>query len=328
RAVLPCPPGAAAVEHRGRGLAVSSTPHPQPPAREEAPVRTFRRLGLASLLTLLAAAGRPCWADTPGDAEEEIVQLYKSNKLFDKGQYKAVRAAFARLFEQRHAGPLRRAYGGDHDALAAWLEARPEVKQNFYTALDERHDRIEPALALFKEVWKKFPDRAEKYANLAIATAVTWDDERGVYDYRQHQRRTRSNLPSGMVDALGNFEYVSDHDKAVEGRAQLLPWEALVFVVDHRTPVAERRWAQNYFKTTRGRVRSWHQDVPYDHDMLRGERDKGSGLRPRLQDRLYTLGNIKSYGGVCAMQADFAARVGKSMCIPAAFCWGKSAHRG
>src|SRR5262249_39864154 len=74
---------------------------------------------------------------------------------------------------------------------------------------------------------------------------------------------------------------------------------------------------------------SWHRDVPYDHEMLKSERAKESTrLHPKLQDEDYTLSNIRKFGGVCAMQADFAARVAKSVGIPAAYCWGDSAYRG
>src|SRR5262249_46084764 len=41
----------------------------------------------------------------------------------------------------------------------------------------------------------------------------------------------------------------------------------------------------------------------------------------------YTLANIKTYGGVCAHQADFACRTAQSLGIPAVFCSGASAYR-
>ncbi|HYW78557.1 MAG TPA: hypothetical protein VE890_03235, partial [Thermoguttaceae bacterium] len=40
----------------------------------------------------------------------------------------------------------------------------------------------------------------------------------------------------------------------------------------------------------------------------------------------YTLPNIRQFGGVCAMQADFASRVGKSMAVPAAYVGGESRY--
>src|SRR5262249_27820892 len=104
--------------------------------------------------------------------------------------------------------------------------------------------------------------------------------------------------------------------------------EFLVYVVDHRTPLAERKWAQTYYQSVKAQGKSLHQDVPYDNDMLKGEITKNADVKPHLAGRTYSLKNIKTYGGVCAQQADFASRVGKSLCVPSAYCWGESSYRG
>ena len=245
-----------------------------------------------------------------------------------KKSTRACAAAFANLFEAKHGPLIRKAFGEDHDALAKWLNDHPDLKENFYTALDERYDKLAAALALFRAIWQQFPSELEKYPELGIAVAVTWDDPRAVYHYRSHQVRTRSKMPDGLIDGLANFQYIVENEKVTEGRCRYMPWEFLVFVVDHATPLDERKWAQQYYQANRG-SKSWHQDVPYDHDMLKGERAKGaSDLKPKLQDQDYTLSNIRRLGGVCAMQADFAARVGKSVGIPAVYCSGESAYRG
>jgi hypothetical protein len=280
-----------------------------------------------SLLCLLALSTAACGAD-PADPEKEVLELCKSGKLFDRAQYKTVRAAFTRLFEKNHEADLQVAYAEDQARFGEWLDAHADVKQAFYTAVDDRHDQVAGALKLFKGIWKKSPDNLAKYANLAIAVAVTWDDERNVYDYRHHQVRAHSTMPAGLLDAAGNFDYMVANEKVTEGRLKFLPWEFLVFVVDHRTPLPEREWAQRYYQRSRGRVSSWHQDIAYDMNMLKGEQDPASGLKPKLTGKDYTLANLKAYGGVCAHQADFASRVAKSVGIPAVFCYGRSAYRG
>jgi len=55
---------------------------------------------------------------------------------------------------------------------------------------------------------------------------------------------------------------------------------------------------------------------------------EGRGGTAHLAGKPYTLANIRECGGVCAIQADFAARVGKSILMPAVYCTGDSAHRG
>ena len=57
-------------------------------------------VGCCCSLILCLVAGSPGTADEPGGAQKTIVDLYKSGKLFDKAEYRTVRAAFAQLFEE------------------------------------------------------------------------------------------------------------------------------------------------------------------------------------------------------------------------------------
>jgi hypothetical protein len=277
--------------------------------------------------------------DSPGQIEitdpealyppgADIEDLYKSGKLFQREAYKQVRAAFAKRFEAHHQADLQKAYGEDQSAIEGWFSKNADVKENFYTALVERHDDMPTALALFKEIWKRYPDSLAKWSQLAIASAVTWDQERGIYDYKYHQVRVQSTLPDGMMDALANYKYVVDNEKKMAQPVYFYPWEFLVFVVNHRTPLPERRWAYTFYQSTKFKTKSWHQDVPYDMEIIKREIDKDpSAAKPKLAGRAYTLENIRTYGGVCAHQADFACRTAKSLGIPAVYCSGASAYR-
>jgi hypothetical protein len=258
---------------------------------------------------------------------EEVLSLYKSGKLFQRSAYKEVRAAFARRFEAAHQEDLKKAYGADYEALTAWLASQPDAREDFYTALAERYDDIPKALALFKEIWKRHPEALPKWAQLAIATAVTWDDEGGVYDYKHHQWRVQSVLPGGMLGALDNFKYVVDNEKRMPQPVALYPWEFLVFVVNHRTPLAERDWAFGFYQVAKLRRMSWHKDVPYDWEIIKREGNDPSAAPPRLAGKEYTLANLKAHGGVCVHQADFASRTAQSLGIPAVYCRGSSAYR-
>lgn len=291
----------------------------------------------ALTLVCFLALAAPSGADEPAPAKggPSLVELYRSGGLFDRNQYRAVRAAFTRLFEKKHADTIRAAFGEDYDVLSAWLNKRPDIKEELLLALDEEHDEIEAALRLFASLRKEFPKEVEAQPGLAIATAVVWDrpdadgllKPGGVYDYAHHQKRTRSTMPEGALDARGNFEYVAKGGANLPGLAKGLPWEFLVFLVDHKTPLKERKWAQKYFLSRRGTVSSWYQEVPYDHGMLETERLR-VGPGPKLRGREYTLENIKRYGGVCAQQADFVARVGKSLGQPTVYVGGESSYRG
>jgi hypothetical protein len=266
-------------------------------------------------------------ADAPANGDSAIVELNRSGALFDRKQYKIVRAAFARAFEQKHADTIRAGFGEDYAKLIDWLNKRPDIKEDLFTAIDERFDNVPAALRLFAELWKEYPSQIEPCAALAIATAITWDQPAGIYDYRHHQVRTRSTLPEGLADAKANFDYLINGGAFIQANIKLLPWEFLVFVVDHKTPISERKWAQSYVARRRGKVSSWHQDIAYDNDMLKTEQT-GKGPGPKLSGHEYTLANIKQYGGVCAQQADFVARVGKCVGQPSMYVSGESSYRG
>src|ERR1700730_15262364 len=97
------------------------------------------------LLAFWLAAVPTLRAADLSDAEKNIAELYKSGKLFDKTQYKAVRAAFSLRFEDSQQTPIRAAFGEDYDKLTDWLNAHPDVKEELYTALDETTDKVQLA---------------------------------------------------------------------------------------------------------------------------------------------------------------------------------------
>jgi hypothetical protein len=148
---------------------------------------------------------------------------------------------------------------------------------------------------------------------------VTWDDPRAIYDYTGHQERTHSRMPSGALGAVENFQYFVDAERVMQGRIQLLPWEFLVHLVNHRTPLVERQWALANYLARRPMIGTCYSEVPYDYGML-----KSNSQTCLLDGKDYTLANIRQIGGVCAMQADFAARVANSLGVPAAYVGGES----
>lgn len=282
------------------------------------------RFVAVALLLSAVAVGRAA------DDLRPVLDLHKSGKLFEKTEYKAVRAAAARAVEARLAPAIKEAFGDDHDALVSWLDKNKELKEEFYTAIDEQKDDVPLVLGIFRDLWKADKEAVGKYPNLAIAVSVVWDNPRGVYDYRGHQVRTKSTLPEGYLKfgPKDEFAYHVSHAKAVQGkdaasRVEVLPWEFLAYVVDHRTPVEEREWAVKNYLAKRPMIGKVYHEIEYDKVMLETQ-----SRVCKLNGHDYTLPDIKKYGGVCAMQADFAARVGKSLAVPAAYVGGQSQDLG
>jgi hypothetical protein len=281
-----------------------------------------------SLTTLAALLVSAC-AYAADEVPQAILDLHKSGKLFEKSEFKTVRTAAAQAFEKRNAAAIKEAWGSDHDALTAFLEKQKDLKEDFFTAIHASDD-VGPALTIFHDLWKDDAAAVAKYPNLAIAISVVWDTPQHVYDYRGHQRRTKSNLPDGYMkyNPRDEFKYHIAHAKALQGkepfnRAEVLPWEFLVYVVDQRTPDTERDWAVANYMTKRPMIGKIYSDIEYDQTMLKTKSEVC-----KLNGHDYTLPEIKKEGGVCAMQADFAARVGKSLEVPAAYVGGKSQDLG
>jgi len=258
--------------------------------------------------------------DTLG--KEKILELFEKRRLFHPSEYTTLRGIFAARFALAHEEEFQEAWGEDRAAIDAWLDEHVDIKEEFFTALDPAVDNVPAALALFRDMWKLSPDRLADYGNLAIAVAVTWDQEdKAVYGYGGHQKRVRAIMPPELLGPIDNFAYLVDAEQFMQGRGQLLPWEFLVHVVNHRTPVAERQWALTTLLPQRTMIGKCYSKVPYDGEMLATD-----GAVCRMEGKGYTLPNLLAFGGVCAHQADFASRVGKCLGVPAAYVGGENRY--
>ena len=160
-------------------------------------------LALEAVVSRILAFARPlAFARTirrRNRLSQSILDMHKSGKLFEKSEFKAVRAASAQLFLTRQADTIKEVWGSDYTAIMAYLEKQKELKEELFSAINPQKDDVTRALAIFRELWKTEPEAVAKYPNLAIAITVVWDQPENVYDYRNHQVRTKSNLPDGYL---------------------------------------------------------------------------------------------------------------------------------
>lgn len=252
-------------------------------------------------------------APPPGTAE--LRELYDTGQLFRDRGYAPLRRIFAERFAERHASDIEIALDDD---TRRWLDEHTEVKEELFTAIDPAHDDVAAALEMFAKLRRDDPDSLAAHWNLAVAVAVVWDDNRqAIYDYAHHQRRVKAVMPDGQLDAVANYQYLLDTDSG-----KYLPWEFLVYTVDHRTPLEERQWAVGNFLGKARMFGKCYSDVPYDHQLIATDEQIAT-----MQGAAYTLENLLKLGGVCAHQADFSSRVGKSLGIPAIYAGGEAANQ-
>jgi hypothetical protein len=265
------------------------------------------------------------------DADQLLIDLVWGpnggfvEKSFTKGEYKHVRAVFANYFEAKYGEVLKANLGADTEPLFDFLHTNNEVRETLFTAIDPTEDNPAVVMTVLRDLWKADAAAVKANDELATAIAVVWDNPRGVYDYIGHQRRTRSILPDGVMKfgPVENFKYVLDRQAKLKGPQLQLPWEFLIHTVNHRTPTDERDWAITNYMKKRSGIGMIYKEIEYDKEMLRTQ-----SKVCKLNDKPYTLPSIKENGGVCAMQADFAARVSKSLGVPAEFVGGEANSGG
>jgi hypothetical protein len=260
---------------------------------------------------------------TAEDQENEgILELFTSQKILLKKEYPRLRKIHAARFARQHEAEIRQGLGKDADEGLKWLEEHPDIQEELYLAITP-HDKVAAVMSLFNELRVKFPEKIVPYASLAIATAVVWDEPRGLQEYAQDAVWTKAIMPEGQLAALENFQYLVEAEPWMQGRIRYVPWEFLVYVVNHRTPLPERLWVYQNYLNKRVMFGRCYSEVPYDHEMLNTNRE-----RTKMMGSAYTLPNIRRLGGICEIQADFASRVGKSLGVPASHVSGKGAFGG
>ena len=259
-----------------------------------------------------------------------LVALYggpddRRRPLLALNGYGELRKLFADEFARANAAEIDAAFGEKKVEILAWLDETPEVREVLFTAFAPGDDPA-AGLGVFARLFGELGEDLRKYPDLAIAAAVVWDrPDVGPYDYARLAKLAKAEMPGdfALLDAVGNVKYLADRDAATGGVAGKLPWELLTLAVDHRTPEAERDFALQTYGNVRERFGLCYDQVPYDDEMARTDYRRGA-----LNGLPYTLPTILEHGGVSGHRADYAARVGKSLGVPAMYVWGEGKYGG
>jgi hypothetical protein len=282
-------------------------------------------------LVLLVVSAVALRAGDAATTPEAALVAGVTEKFREAGQYKGLRSLYAAYAERKYADEIERGLGADAAKLREFLKANAEFRETLLCALNPEADKIPAVYTVLSKLYEAEPEKLKAFPQLAIAVCVTWDDPDAVYDYRFHATRTQAKLPSDLMKygPVENFRNLVSRDASITAVLQSLPWEFLVHVVNHRTPDVERDWAVKEYGKRRPMIGKVYPTIKYDDEMLRTEMANGPGKGVcKIGGHDYTLANLRQYGGVCAHQADFSARVAKSLAIPAEYVRGEGNSGG
>ncbi|MDR3109468.1 MAG: hypothetical protein LBU65_07255 [Planctomycetaceae bacterium] len=259
--------------------------------------------------------------------EETGRALYRGGVLFDLNKsYPLLRSAYIYSFGVEYKNIIDEVWGGENTPFVVFLRQNPYFVDVLFSSINTNYinrnfvntgrstvspDDIRGILSLYKSLWEKFPVEFERYPALAVAVVLTWGKPRRMIHSSPLTQHHAVTPDEKKLDALDNFGYYSKGAKVLgEERIKFMPYEYLTLVVNHETPMSERRWAIQNYGSKRAMIGKVYTDINYDYDMLNGK------TPPKLEGKTFTLENELRYGGVCTCQADFAARVGKSLAVP------------
>ena len=183
-----------------------------------------------------------------------------------------------------------------------------DLQKSFLKALHPE-DNQPRALAIFLSVASKHPDKIEKYASLASAYAVVFDQP-FPRNWPHHQVPKKDVMVSLSSPSERFADMVKAHSsRKLEYDPSQLSVTELKFVIDHPLTMSELEWARESESFRRSGFDKIFSSIQYDH--------------PRLNASVfswphgkYSLESIRSKGGICVDQAYFSSMVGKAKGIP------------
>jgi hypothetical protein len=183
-----------------------------------------------------------------------------------------------------------------------------DVQKTFLKALHPG-DNQPRSLALFLSLATKHPTEIKKYASLASAYAVVFDQP--FPRNWPHHQVPKKDVPASMSSVVERFsDMVKAHSKRkLEYDPSQLSVTELKFVIDHPLSTSELEWAREKESFRRSGFDKIFSSIEYDHPRL-----KASVFT--WPHGTYSLESIRSKGGICVDQAYFSSMVGKAKGIP------------
>ncbi|MDX9912660.1 MAG: hypothetical protein RBS39_12595 [Phycisphaerales bacterium] len=293
-----------------------------------------------TIAAVFAASVSPEWADAQPAPDAPTLEQVVSGQIAEawgaagtSGDFDAAGVAIGAAFDLAIAHAPRKEWGmlrdaavaarvarglarfeGDRVALLAALRESPVFMSTLALLVDEEHEDAGHVYALADRLLRERAEQVERFPDLAAAICVVHDESLTV----------RINENTGVApDAVAIFDHFATNRAAMVFSPTDVPATLAVFMVDVAASMDDVRWSMDQYKGDR-RVGNRYQEITYDTSYYR------QGTPKKVSSPgMFTLPNIRRYGGVCADQAYFAAQVGKSIGVPTVYVYaqgGDEAH--
>lgn len=211
----------------------------------------------------------------------------------------------------------------DHRPFIEWLFEHPAILKAFADTIQPQ-DKPLKALQLWWEIWVSDEEGRERFANLAIACALVFDEpveiDPAIFGVSTNPAEIHWKPVEKEVNGFRRYQFFR-HSALRVPITEMTPRD-LVWVVDAPVPESELIWAQQHLSLSRG---NWSQA----YGMIRYRMDRAVGTKKGANlYQAYTLAEILLKGGVCGDQAYFAAMTAKANGIPAMVISGEGDRGG
>ena len=210
------------------------------------------------------------------------------------------------------------------DEFWKWLEGQEDIREIFLVAIDPFFDDAERACDVLFSLKNGFPKKIKKYAHLAVAIAIVWDQENAIQSsrFKSIWGFSKDQFPAHR-NYLDVFDYFtsSKMERVAVFKADSLRWPLLVHLIDYDITSKETDWALSNYAKHRKDIGPVYRHITYDHQKLETR-------KPNIGSRSYTLENIKKYNGICGDQAHYTTRIAKTFGIPSMKINGEGRYGG
>lgn len=191
-----------------------------------------------------------------------------------------------------------------YEVMYRWILNHNEVMEEIILTVTDKDD-IDKSTRLLGQLWRSHEEveQAQKYFNLALATALVFD--------RNIKYKNTSGSGDYNVDYFERYKWYVDKNESgrLETSIHRLPARELCFVVCSPVSEDELDWALREFRSkSRKSWGSTYGEIEYLMERA------VSGLDPYDE---YTLQEIQKEGGICGDQTYFCVNTARAAGIPA-----------